>query len=221
VGRTPESEFRTKRTNVFVTGTEAALPFGAWDRVAEPDRLVEGDVIVFVDGSWSGDSTGMVGCTIGERPHLFVVDAWERPDGAVDWRVPINEVKQRCRDACRQLGVRALAFDPYRWQQTMVDLLEDGLPVVEFPTNSVPRIVPAWKHFYDGVMDLALSHDGDPRLARHIENMVLKVDQHGARPVKEHRMSRRHIDLGMCAVGAYDIASSHLDAPAEPSAMFV
>lgn len=204
IKRTPEAEFRTKRTNVFVVSTESALPHGCWDGLAETREIPAGtQLVVMADGSWSGDSTGYVACTVEERPHLWVGGLWERPAGQPDWRVPITEVEASLEEFCRTHNVVELDFDPYRWQRSFQVLEEKGLPVVEFPTGSLPRIVPAWQTFYDGAMDRAFTHSDDPRFARHVENMRLKIDAKGARPVKEHKSSQRHIDLGICAVGAY------------------
>lgn len=206
--RTPEGEFRTKRTNVWVTSSDTALPHGAWDACADPDRAVDpsADWVLFVDGSWSGDCTAIVGATCGERPHVVQLGLWERPPDDPHWRVPVLEVEASIEVLCRTMQVRELCFDPYRWQRTMAELADKGLPVVEFPTGSVARMVPAWKKFYDAVLDRSLTHDGSPALARHLSSMFLKIDQQGARPVKEHRQSSRHIDLGICAVGAVDRA---------------
>ena len=51
-------------------------------------------------------------------------------------------------------------------------------------------------------MDGSVTHDGDPRLAQHIANAVLKEDRYGSRIVKETKGSIRKIDLAVCAVGA-------------------
>ena len=102
-----------------------------------------------------------------------------------------------------------MCFDPYRWQHTMATLEDEGLPIVEWQTNSVGRMGPAWRDFYDAVIDRELRHDGDPTLARHIENMALKIDAKGARPVKEHKASNRHIDLGICAICAFNRAKAN------------
>jgi phage terminase large subunit-like protein len=221
VKRTPEAEFRTKRTNVWVISTSSAFPHGAWD-ACYSNRTVEPGTpeVLMCDGSWSGDSTGIVSATVEEVPHLRVVDVWERPPDDPAWRVPVAEVENTLRTEARERNCLTVAFDPYRWQRSMQVLEEDGLPIVEFPTGSLPRMVPAWKAFYDAVMDGRVTHDGDPRLARHIENMKLKLDHRGARPVKEHGASQRHIDLGICAVGAYSEAiDSGIDAP-EPFVVF-
>lgn len=94
-------------------------------------------------------------------------------------------------------------------QQTASDMADEGYPIVEWPTGSLPRIVPAWKDYYAAIMDGELSHDGNKAMARHHENMTLKVDSKGTRPTKEHPTSIRHIDLGICAIGAY--TNRHLE----------
>jgi len=67
-------------------------------------------------------------------------------------------------------------------------------------------MVAAWKLFYDAVLDGGLTHSGDVRLARHVSNMVLKIDGRGARPTKDSKVSERHIDLGVCAVAGLERA---------------
>lgn len=214
VNRTSEAEFRTKRTNVWVTTASSALPHGAWDRLAEPDRYVSPDTprVLMADGSWSGDSTGILSITIEERPHVSVVDLWERPENDRAWRVPTADVEERMRGQVRSAPVLEVGMDPYRWQRSIQVLENDGLPMVEYPMGSAERMTKAWKTFRDAVMDQDFSHDGDPRLARHVDAMVLKLDAKGARPVKDSKASRRHIDLGVCAVAGIERALWHVEA---------
>jgi len=213
--RTPEAEFRTKRTNVWVVGTTAALPHGAWDRCADPDRVVDPDVpvVLMADGSWSGDSTGVIACSVEERPHMWVAGLWEKPDDDNGWRVPVADVEASLRESARTLPVIEVGMDPYRWQRSMQVLADEGVPMFEYPMGSVERMVKAWKVFYDAVLDQTFTHSGDPRLTRHVENMVLKVDSRGARPTKESKASSRHIDLGVCAVAGLERSTVNLAAP--------
>ena len=51
-----------------------------------------------------------------------------------------------------------------------------------------------------------LTHSGDPHLARHIGNAVLKEDARGSRLAKERRDSLRRIDAAVAAVMAHDRA---------------
>jgi phage terminase large subunit-like protein len=66
---------------------------------------------------------------------------------------------------------------------------------------------PATSRLYAAVVDRLLSHDGDPRLARHVANAVLKEDSRGARFAKKHKDSRRRIDATVAAVMAHDRAA--------------
>jgi len=224
INRTPEAEFRTKRTNVWTVGNTAALPHGSWDRLAAPDRVIDPDarVVLMADGSWSGDSTAILGITVEESPHVWVVDLWEKPPDVKEWRVPVVDVENALRATTRDLPVAEVGMDPYRWQRSMSVLEDEGLPMVEYSMGSVERMVKAWKLFYDLVLDAGFTHSGDPRLARHIANMTLKIDSRGARPTKESKVSERHIDLGVCTVAGLDRAVWHLTAKsAAPPAPFV
>jgi phage terminase large subunit-like protein len=208
VNRTSEAEFRTKRTNVWTVGATAALPHGAWAKLAAPDRRPDPEVpvVLMADGSWSGDSTGVLAISVEERPHVWVVDLWEKPPDAAGWRVPIADVEATLRSTAKELSCVEVGMDPYRWQRSMQALENDGLPMLEFNMGSVERMVKAWKSFFDAVLDGQFTHSGDPRLARHVENMVLKIDAKGARPTKDSKVSERHIDLGVCAVAGLERA---------------
>lgn len=181
--------------------------------------MAAGDPVVLgFDGSWSGDSTGIVGCTIPHttrpKPYLFVVASWEKPKKAQDWRVPVLQVEDVIRQACTHLNVREVACDPFRFERSLETLEQEGLPIVEFRTNDLRRIIPACQTFQDAVLDEMLAHDGDPRLARHVTNAVVKTDNKGPRIVKESKGSTRYIDLSVAAVIAlYRALQMEAEAP--------
>ena len=85
-------------------------------------------------------------------------------------------------------------------------LQERGVPIVEYPSTSARRMVPACAKFYDAVMEKRIVHDGDPVLARHLSNAVTKIDNLGIRIVKDQRNSPRKIDAAVAAVLATDRA---------------
>lgn len=119
------------------------------------------------------------------------------------------DVEAEIKRTCTQYQVVEIACDPYRWQRTMAVLdEEEGLPVVSWPTASIARMGPAWQTFYDAVIDELFTHNGDPTLARHIANMVMKRDARGVRPTKEHLTSPRKIDAGIAAIIAFDRANA-------------
>lgn len=212
--RTPEAEFRTKRCNQWVSSNLTWLPSGKWDEL-ESDREITPDdeLIIGFDGSFSGDTSVLVGCTIEKDdtpPHLFLIKAWEKqPDDDNSWRVNITDVENEIVNFCQQHPkVREIACDPYRWQRTMAFLEEErGLPIVEFPSTSAARMVKATARFFDGVMETKFTQSGDPLLARHLDNCALKIDNLGPRIVKENRNSNRKIDAAVAAVIAYERAT--------------
>jgi phage terminase large subunit-like protein len=218
VKRTPEPEFRTKRCNQWVSSKNAWLPAGVWDTLsAELEIDADTEIVLGVDGSFSGDTTAIVGVTIpksqDDKPHVFLVKAWEKqPNDPDDWRVDTLDVEQTIIGFCQNYRfVKEIAFDPFRWQRSMAVLQDLGLPVVEWPSTSARRMIPACQKVFDSVTEGTLTHDGNPLLARHLDNCVLKIDNLGARIVKESRNSNRRIDAAVAFVIAYDRATSKLD----------
>ena len=210
-----EAEFRIKRLSQWVNASTAALPSGAFEARGDEARIVgpKEPVVLFFDGSFNHDCTALLSVTIEAVPHLSVVGVWERPIDDPQWRVDIADVDRVVRETCRDRNVVELPCDPFRWAQLMEQWAGAGLPVLEYATSSPARMVPAWAKFYDAVIGGGLTHDNDPRLVRHVGNMVLKTDRLGPRPVKEHRGSPRSIDLGICAVGGYDRATFYASQP--------
>jgi phage terminase large subunit-like protein len=134
------------------------------------------------------------------RPHLDVVALWERPENAPpDWVVPILEVEDAIRAACRRWQVREIAVDPARWARSYQILMDEGLPVVDFP-QSPARMVPATQRFFEAVMNQWVTHSGDRRLARHLGNAVTKPSGGGVMIYKESKGSPRKIDLAVAGV---------------------
>jgi phage terminase large subunit-like protein len=137
--RTPEPEFRTKRLNQWVSSMNAWLPNGTWQPLSEPRELLpDEEIIIGFDGSFNGDCTSLVGCTIpkeDEKPYLFMIQTWEKqPEDTDDWRVNTQDVEDAIIQFCSRHTVKEIACDPYRWQRSMDAMLEMGLPVIEFPS---------------------------------------------------------------------------------------
>jgi phage terminase large subunit-like protein len=209
VKRTPEAEFRTKRTNAWVSSQTAWLPNGVWE-ARESKREVDKDIPVILgfDGSFSGDASVIMGVTVEEEPHVFLVEAWEKqPTDSDEWRVDSLEVENAIIQACQRYNVKEIACDPFRWQRSMQVLQDAGLPVVEWPSTSAARMIPACAKFYDAVVGEKLTQDGSPLLTRHISNAVVKIDRLGPRIVKEHRGSPRKIDAAVASIIAFDRAT--------------
>ncbi len=210
-----EHEFRRYYLNQWTTAPTQWIPHDRWMECARPDRQVpDGErIVIGFDGSYNRDATAVVGATLEPTPHLFVIGAWERPELAREWEVDALEVMATIMAACERWRVEAVACDPHRWQHTMQEMQKAGLPIVKWPSHTGSMMAPACMQFEEAVYKKALTHDGDERLARHIQNAVVKTDAIGRRITKETRDSPRKIDLAVAAVIAFDMAMRYAPEP--------
>ncbi|WP_232002248.1 terminase TerL endonuclease subunit [Mycobacterium sp. 1482292.6] len=219
-----ESNFRRARLCQFVTGNdEPVLPPGLWVSLATGQPISDGsDVVLAFDGSYSGtDCTVLLAAEVAKRPHVDVLGVWSRPPGAGDeWRVPVLEVEQAIRDACRRYRVREVCCDPYRWQRSLEVLAAEGFPMAEFP-QTISRMGAATAEFLTACTNKQITHSGHPVLADHLANAVLSEDGRGGRLTKASRS--RHagrIDAAVCAVMAHSRATHYANKPRKRYASF-
>jgi phage terminase large subunit-like protein len=209
--KTREATFRRARLGQWVDQLDDPwLPPGLWDACTDATRsIADGtEVVLGFDGSFNGDCTALVAVWVDDTPHVEVVALWERPAGTLDdWQVPIVEVEDTIRAACRRWQVREVACDPFRWARSYQVLEAEGLPVVEFP-QSPSRMTPATTQLYEAVVNGTLTHSDDGQLARHVGNCVVRVDSRGTRLAKEHKHSTRRIDLAVAMVMAHARATT-------------
>lgn len=180
----------------------------AWAACEDKRSIPQGAAVVIgFDGSFRYDATAIVAVEIGDVPHLDVVDCWERQESdPEDWTVPVGLVEESIRRACGRWEVREIIADPYRWERSLEILAEEGLPVVEFPQRA-SRMVPATNRFTEAVGNRGLTHSGDLRLTRHVENAVLRQTTGGAQISKVSKGSTRRIDLAAAAIFAHERAA--------------
>lgn len=208
IKRTTEAEFKTKRLNIWTSTSDAWLPHGTWDATALEREVKDGvDVVLGFDGSFNGDCTAIMGVTVEEKPHIFPIAVWEKPDGeGADWKIPIESVEDEIRAAATKYQVLEICCDPYRWARSMQVLEDEGLPMVTFPQTST-RMTPATTRFFEAVVNKSITHTSDAQLARHVAACTLKVDQRGSRLAKEKPGSLRRIDMAVAAVMALERAA--------------
>ena len=206
-----EPTFRQLRLGQWVTSDDAWLPHGAWDSIADSSRVVdEGERIVMAfDGSASGDSTVLIGCTV-KDPHLFVIGMWENT-GDKRWRVPRAEVGRAVDTAFEKYDVVELACDPWGWRseiEAWADRHGDKR-VIHWDTSYRRRMAPATDLLYQAVMQHEVSHDGDSRLAAHVAHTMAESTSMGDVVKKDRRNSPRKIDAAVASIAAYDRAVFH------------
>ena len=218
--RTPTAPFTRYRLNGWTATANHWLPQGKFESLASDRRFEKGERIVLgYDGAWIGDSTALVGCSVDEPRHLELIALWEKPDDqhAQGWRTPIHEVKQAIYDAFDKYSVVLMAADPFRFEESLQNLSEEGYPILEFPTNSVQRMTQATQALYDAITDETITHSGQAAMNRHFSNAILREDARGARITKDRRGSTKKIDIAVAAMIAYHTALTwREEAIAEP-----
>ena len=205
-----EPVFRQLRLGQWVSTSDSWLPFGAFDACKDEDRVVEAGerVVLAFDGSASGDSTALIGCTL--DGHLFVEGLWEQ-EGDPRWRVPRGDVDTAVDAAFAKYDVVELAADPWGWRSEIEGWADrhGDRKVIQWNTAHAQRMAPATDRLYQGVIDRQVTHDGDPRLAAHFAHTVAKATALGDLVSKDKRNSPRKIDAAVASIVAFDRAAFH------------
>ena len=224
---THESAFIRYRLNGWTATDNAWLESGVFDALKTDRQLKPGDrIVIGVDAAWQNDASAIVACSVDQPHHLEILGLWEKPDTAgghsMGWRTPIHELKDTILEACERFSVVEIACDPWRLEETLANLAEMGLPVVEFSTNSVQRMTQATQLAFDKIINGELSHDGDPALIRHFNNAVLREDpKRGSRLTKERKGSHKKIDLVIASIIALHRATFYQETSAPPEAQLL
>lgn len=215
--QTNESDFRRYFLNQPVKGETKWMATDAVTPLIDRKRVIEDgeEIVLAFDGSYSRDSTALVGCTVEEVPHIFVLGAWERPSNNPRWRVSHLDVHAAVDDAMERFDVVELAPDPPGWHKDIEEWEEEYEEiVVRFETNQPRRLGPACDDFEQAVKDSAKGErlftiDGHEALLRHIGNAV--AVKRGPHIVisKSHPDSPDKIDVAIGAVIAYHRARWH------------
>jgi phage terminase large subunit-like protein len=199
---TSEGAFRRARLCQAVSTVENPLVDEAtWDGLCVPDPIPDGaEVVLGLDGSWGGndaDSTALVLATISPEPHVDLYRCWEN-DGTPHWRVPILEVEDAIREACKRWRVKEIAADPFRLGRTLAVLAGEGHRVTEFPF-SPPRVTRATTDLHSALVGGKLSHTGDLTLTRHVLSTQVHEDGKGALRIGKVNRRRGAAKIDACS----------------------
>lgn len=207
----------TAAEDAWVTPMEwAALTGELPEGVAGPVRRIQDgeDVVLFFDGSKSRDATGIVGCAMSDG-HIFTVGGWE-PSG--DDEVPAIEVDACIARSFDRWSVVAFFADVREWESfTKLSWPEeygDRLLIHAAPGSKEPQAI-AWdmrsrtfdftaatELAHTELIEQTFTHDGNPMLARHVQNARRRPNRYGVSVGKESKDSPKKIDLAVCMIGA-------------------
>ncbi|CAN5552928.1 hypothetical protein BH11ACT7_BH11ACT7_31280 [soil metagenome] len=205
-----ESTFRRARLCQLAGEVEGRfLDPEVWRDLGTGQSIQKGtDVVIALDGSFSDDTTALLVGTVSDAPHFDVVGVWERPTlKDENYRVPVADVEDAIRQACRKWRVVEIVADPFRWTRTLQALEAERLPVVEFP-HSPARLTAATTDLYSAAVNGRLTHSGNEKLAAHVGAAVIVEDARGMRLSKKSRSrTAPKIDLAACLVMAHSRAT--------------
>jgi phage terminase large subunit-like protein len=159
------------------------------------------EICVGFDGAENRDSTALIGWTVAEVPHRFTIGLWERPHGLGydDWHVPRAEVDAAVYRAFRDFKVKYMVCDPAYWQSELSAWdREFGEVVVKVNTRDSRMMVEAVQRYQVALAEGRFTHDGDPDVQRHLDNMAPRDTRSGIVPIKATRNEK--IDAGMATL---------------------
>lgn len=193
----PEFEARRYYLNQWTRAAESWLPAGSWQRCEGDATIPRGaSVFVGVDMAIFHDSTAV--CVAWKRPDGRVVvnsKVWEPVDGRIDHYA----VKQYLKELSRSYNVQRYVADPRLFELIGTELLDEGLPVMDFP-QSPERMYPACSNAYELIAGRMLIHGGDPTLTDHVLSAAQRKSEHGWTLSKGR--SKRKIDACIALVMA-------------------
>jgi phage terminase large subunit-like protein len=133
---------------------------------------------------------------------------WERlgfitatPGQAVDYAF----VEEEIRRLCKEYDVRQIAFDPWRAQKTQQNLMNDGLPVVDFRQGFL-SMSPACDEMERAIVTGKLYHANNPILRWNFDNVAVVYDAANNRKFDKSK-SRDKIDGAVAALMAVRFAA--------------
>jgi phage terminase large subunit-like protein len=118
----------------------------------------------------------------------FITDC---PGNAIDY----NAIKERIRWCCQMFDVRAAAYDKWNFRATAMDLLDEGLPMVEVSQNFSQLSEPT-KTLLGSYLNQKLWHGNNPVLLFNARSLALQYDRKdNVQPAKPERLkSKKRID---------------------------
>lgn len=223
-----EADFIRYHLNGAVTELNAWLHGGLWQSLAEPGLVLPkgADVWLGVDAAVKHDSSALVidapikvtltasnlivphGSAAGEDRWLHRLEAmiFEPSDSGTGM---IEQLEISIKRLAKLYRIRAVAYDPWRFHRSAIELEAEGFPMVEFPQNH-ERMVPASQRFYELANEHLIRHDGSRDFAQHVTNATVRETARGWRIDKAK--ARHKIDAAVAAVQAVKTADDMLNA---------
>jgi len=193
----PLNEFQRYHLNQWTrTEEESWLPPSAWDNclgevIFDPNI----DTFVGVDMALHHDSVAIVHGQKNKQDKI-ILDAkiWHPDDYDV---IDIQEVEAYILELCKQYKVKEVAYDPAFFERSAQVLLDNGVPMVNFP-QSHSRMIPACGNAYDLIVNKKVIHNATATFTDQVLSAAQKTTDSGWRLSKGR--SKRKIDGAIAMV---------------------
>lgn len=213
------TDFRRFRVNAWTEADDLWLPEGAWaellcDGMELVPRSAGGlPIVVGVDIGQKKDRAAIV--VVQPTGEIATNDDGEELDRyrvsaeiltpPTDGRaLDIATVRAAIRSLHDHFDVQAVAYDPWRFEESAQMLADEGVVMVEWPQSN-ERMCPATSRLFDAIVSGRLEHNGDAEFAAHV-NAAATVDvgERGYRLTK--RKATRPMDACVALAFALDEA---------------
>lgn len=214
-----ESTFRRYFLNQWVASEETWLPFGVWDACADARVTLDEalPVAVSIDYAVRHDATAVAVAQKQGDQTVVAARIWENPYRPDDprhdeWHMDLATLAQYLRELRERFPTPAALLpdsdtpaagplflaDPYQLRHLIESLQGEGLNVLHVPQTPT-RMVPVAQTLHELVLDGKLVHDGDPALARHVANAVMRQTDRGEMLAKPKGAPTKKIDGAVAA----------------------
>lgn len=113
--------------------------------------------------------------------------------------VAFQKVEEQIEEICARFNVREIAFDPALARNTISNLLDKGLPVVEFRQGWI-TMAPAINELERAILGRQFLHGGHPILRWHFDNIAIRTDSSGNRSFHKGKSKDRIDGAVACAM---------------------
>jgi phage terminase large subunit-like protein len=221
--RTPPDVARRFYLNQPTAADDAWTTQMLWKAIEDTSKVVElgASIVAFFDGSKSSDATALVGCRMSDG-HVFLIASWEPL--ALGHDVPVEEVDAAVAKMFDDYDVCGFYADVAEWesfvkvswpadhydarkrsQRVLIEAQKAGKDAQVFAWDMRSRdfeFTKACELTAAEIVERKFTHDGNPVLTRHVENMRRRPNKWGVSVRKESRSSSKKIDAGVCMIGA-------------------
>ena len=208
----PMHEFQRYHLNQWTrTEEESWLPASAWDNcTGEVVFRDTAETFLGVDMALHHDSVAIVHGQKDENNKVILDSKIWHPD---DYDViDIQEVERYILDLVIKYNVKEVAYDPAFFERSAQVLLDNGVPMVNFP-QSHARMVPACGNAFEMIVNKKVIHNATATFTDQVLSAAQKVTDSGWRLSKGR--SKRKIDGAIALVIMLDriTAPAPLEAP--------